>query len=199
MIFVFLFCRDVDGPRDCHPEWSQSEREKQISCPVLNSPECILCLFSRVRGHSALHQMSFLEKFQNLPAEVTRCRGKREGQCGGTGGHGGTQRLGERLHCSLAHACMCASPGEERFENVSGLGPGGTSSASFKDQAWWALPSICVWSSCLLSWSRRSKGKKVDNCRGKSGRTYSFMPWFGSALTELEPKKPANCPAQTIS
>ena len=22
---------DVDGPRDCHTEWSQSEREKQIS------------------------------------------------------------------------------------------------------------------------------------------------------------------------
>ena len=24
-------CRDVDGPRDCHTEWSQSERETQIS------------------------------------------------------------------------------------------------------------------------------------------------------------------------
>ena len=24
-------CRDVDGPRDCHTEWSKSEREKQIS------------------------------------------------------------------------------------------------------------------------------------------------------------------------
>ena len=24
--------RDVDGPRDCHTEWSRSEREKQISC-----------------------------------------------------------------------------------------------------------------------------------------------------------------------
>ena len=23
-------CRDVDGPRDCHTEWSKSEREKQI-------------------------------------------------------------------------------------------------------------------------------------------------------------------------
>ena len=23
--------RDVDGPRDCHTEWSKSEREKQIS------------------------------------------------------------------------------------------------------------------------------------------------------------------------
>ena len=22
---------DVDGPRDCHTEWSKSEREKQIS------------------------------------------------------------------------------------------------------------------------------------------------------------------------
>ena len=26
----FLICRDVDGPRDCHTEWSKSEREKQI-------------------------------------------------------------------------------------------------------------------------------------------------------------------------
>ena len=24
-------CRDEDGPRDCHTEWSKSEREKQIS------------------------------------------------------------------------------------------------------------------------------------------------------------------------
>ena len=26
----WLICRDVDGPRDCHTEWSKSEREKQI-------------------------------------------------------------------------------------------------------------------------------------------------------------------------
>ena len=24
-------CRDMDGPRDCHTEWSKSEREKQMS------------------------------------------------------------------------------------------------------------------------------------------------------------------------
>ena len=24
-------CRDVDGPRDCHTEWSKSERENQVS------------------------------------------------------------------------------------------------------------------------------------------------------------------------
>ena len=24
-------CRDVDGPRDCHTEWSKSKREKQVS------------------------------------------------------------------------------------------------------------------------------------------------------------------------
>ena len=23
-------CRDVDGPRDCHTEWSKLEREKQM-------------------------------------------------------------------------------------------------------------------------------------------------------------------------
>ena len=27
----WVICRDVDGPRDCHTEWSKSEREKQIS------------------------------------------------------------------------------------------------------------------------------------------------------------------------
>ena len=26
-----MICRDVEGPRDCHTEWSKSEREKQIS------------------------------------------------------------------------------------------------------------------------------------------------------------------------
>ena len=25
-----VICRDMDGPRDCHTEWSKSEREKQI-------------------------------------------------------------------------------------------------------------------------------------------------------------------------
>ena len=26
-----VICRDMDRPRDCHTEWSESEREKQIS------------------------------------------------------------------------------------------------------------------------------------------------------------------------
>ena len=27
----WVICRDVDGPRDCHTEWSKSEREKEMS------------------------------------------------------------------------------------------------------------------------------------------------------------------------
>ena len=27
----WVICRDVDGPRECHTEWSKSEREKWIS------------------------------------------------------------------------------------------------------------------------------------------------------------------------
>ena len=27
----WVICRDVDGPRVCHTEWSEPEREKQIS------------------------------------------------------------------------------------------------------------------------------------------------------------------------
>ena len=27
----WVICRDVDGSRDCYTEWSESEREKQIS------------------------------------------------------------------------------------------------------------------------------------------------------------------------
>ena len=27
-------CRAVDWPGDCHAEWSESEREKQISCGI---------------------------------------------------------------------------------------------------------------------------------------------------------------------
>ena len=26
----WVICREVDGPRNCHTEWSKSEREKQI-------------------------------------------------------------------------------------------------------------------------------------------------------------------------
>ena len=29
-------CSDMDGPRDCHTEWSKSERERQISCDITN-------------------------------------------------------------------------------------------------------------------------------------------------------------------
>ena len=25
-------CSNMDGPRDCHTEWSKSDRERQISC-----------------------------------------------------------------------------------------------------------------------------------------------------------------------
>ena len=27
----WVICRDMDGSRDCHTQWSKSEREKQIS------------------------------------------------------------------------------------------------------------------------------------------------------------------------
>ena len=26
----WVICSEMDGPRDCHTEWSKSEREKQI-------------------------------------------------------------------------------------------------------------------------------------------------------------------------
>ena len=28
----WVICRDADGPRICHTQWSKSEREKQILC-----------------------------------------------------------------------------------------------------------------------------------------------------------------------
>ena len=28
----WVICWEVDGPRECHTEWSKSEREKQIPC-----------------------------------------------------------------------------------------------------------------------------------------------------------------------
>ena len=28
----WVICRDMDGPRECHTEWSKPERGKQISC-----------------------------------------------------------------------------------------------------------------------------------------------------------------------
>ena len=30
----WVICRDMDGPRDCHTEWSKSERERQIPYDV---------------------------------------------------------------------------------------------------------------------------------------------------------------------
>ena len=30
----WVICRDVDGPRDCHTEWSKSVRERQISYDI---------------------------------------------------------------------------------------------------------------------------------------------------------------------
>ena len=31
MEWNWVICRDMDGPRECHIDWSKSEREKQIS------------------------------------------------------------------------------------------------------------------------------------------------------------------------
>lgn len=39
---------------------------------------CVFGLLSRVRGHSASHQMYFLEAFQNLCTKITWWRGKRK-------------------------------------------------------------------------------------------------------------------------
>ena len=30
------FCRDMDGPRDWHTEWSNSDRKRQISYDIAN-------------------------------------------------------------------------------------------------------------------------------------------------------------------
>ena len=44
----WVICRDVDGPRDCHTEWSKSEREKQIS--YINAYLCNLEKWYRWTG-----------------------------------------------------------------------------------------------------------------------------------------------------
>ena len=41
-------CSNMDGPRDCHTEWSKSDREKQISDNIA------LCVYVCV-GHLWLH------------------------------------------------------------------------------------------------------------------------------------------------
>lgn len=67
--------------------------------------------------------MSFLEKFQNLPAEVTMQRKKGRTVWGDTRGPWGAQRLGERLHCSLAHAMqVCLSWRRALMSVAWGLG-----------------------------------------------------------------------------
>ena len=30
----FATCRNMDGPRDCHTEWSKSDREGEIPCDI---------------------------------------------------------------------------------------------------------------------------------------------------------------------
>ena len=40
----WVICRDVDGPRECHAEWSKSEREKQILCGIQkNGIDDLIC------------------------------------------------------------------------------------------------------------------------------------------------------------
>ena len=49
----WVFCRDVDGSRDYHTEWSKSEREKQIS--YINAYMWYLekwCRWTRLQGRN---------------------------------------------------------------------------------------------------------------------------------------------------
>ena len=48
----WAICRDLDGPRVSHTEWSKSEREKQIS--YINAYACMLICFSHVQLFATL-------------------------------------------------------------------------------------------------------------------------------------------------
>ena len=43
----WVICSEMDGPRDCHTEWSKSERERQI--PYANT--YIWNLIEKINGH----------------------------------------------------------------------------------------------------------------------------------------------------
>ena len=75
----WVICRDVDGPRDDHTEWSKSQREKQIS--YINTYMCSL---------EKWYRWSYLQsRNRNTDVEMRHMDTKEEGAL-----VGGTGRLG---------------------------------------------------------------------------------------------------------
>ena len=71
----WVICRDMDGPRDCHTEWSKSEREKNISyinTYMWNLENC--CRWTGLQGRN-----------RNTDVE-NKCMDTKEGKWGGGGG-----------------------------------------------------------------------------------------------------------------
>ena len=72
-----VICGDVDGPRDCHTEWSKSEREKQIS--YINAYKWNLEKWYRWTGLQG----------RNRDTDVENKHMDTRGKAGGVGGGGG--------------------------------------------------------------------------------------------------------------
>ena len=54
----WVICRDMDGPRECHTEWSESGRQKQTSCISACAIWLLLLTsFSVLRALSTLRMM----------------------------------------------------------------------------------------------------------------------------------------------
>ena len=69
-------CRNVDGPRDCHTEWSKPKREKQISYNI-----AYMCNLEK------WHRWTYLQS-RNRDTEV-------ENKCMDTKGEGGVGWIGK--------------------------------------------------------------------------------------------------------
>ena len=75
----WVTCRDVDGPRVCHTEWSKPEREKQI-----------LYINAYMWNLEKWYRWSYLQS-RNRDTDVEK---KMYGYQGGKAGVGGIGRLG---------------------------------------------------------------------------------------------------------
>ena len=86
----WVICRDADGHRDCHIEWSGSEREKQVS--YINAYLWNLEKWCRWTGLQARNRDTDAEN---------KCMDTKRGQQGGGGGDGINWEIGIDIYTRI--------------------------------------------------------------------------------------------------
>ena len=169
-------------PRDCHTEWSQSERGKQISCPGL-IPLNAHCVSSQgsegtqpyTKHPSWRSSRTFIQWWHDAEE-------KGKDRVGELGTRGDSEAWWDTKWLTSSHMHVWISGRRELWE-CQGIGAWGNLFSILQRPRMMGLLIYLELLSTLLEqkeWGRESRKLKEE----KRKKTYGFIPWFGSAVIE---------------